>query len=64
MAWRLKVVSDHCGKMRRKKETNLTGDPMSKTRTCTNDSENVTRSQESGATAVGDGEEDAVSDEG
>jgi hypothetical protein len=51
------VVSDHCEKMRRKKETNLNGDPTSKAHACTNDSENVTGSQETRVRTVGNGEE-------
>ena len=51
------VVSDHSEKMRRKKETNLNGNPTSKTRACTNDSENVTGSQETRVRTVGNGKE-------
>jgi len=43
--------------MRRKKETNLNSDPTSKTRACTNNSENVTGSQETRVRTVGNGEE-------
>jgi len=42
--------------MRRKKETNVNGEPTSKTRACTNNSKNVTRSQETRVRTVGSGE--------
>ena len=53
--WR-STCRDHCENMRRKKKINLNDDPSSKTRVCTNDSENITGSQETRVGTVGNRE--------
>jgi len=53
----LNVVSGHFQEMRWKKDTYLNGDPMSTTRPCTNDSENVAGSRETRVRTVGNGDE-------